>query len=274
MVKKIIKTLGILAILCSCNNENNISSSNSSLVSNSSSLIISESSNEGISSSTSENAIDYSLFDEKLFGTWYVHSSWVGIFDLNTQIIIDKDYTVKVLNLNLSYVGVYENFEGTALFSNKSGSVKFIASSDEEGVLDWGVFDSVGNQDIGVARKTEHVSGIQYSYEGTQWPIDQINEYLSLNIFLPVYQHDYYYLYTGISQLKDQAYCMIDLYGVSKKARENYTAILEEEGYTFSKDDPTFYTGCNDEKIIAIRLKQYEDNLCIFIYYYSAFYAE
>lgn len=257
----------LLGMLCSCGVDS--SSNTNSLISENSSL-----SSEVSVETSNLNEVDYSLFDKAIVGTWYVHQSANGLASINDVIVIKDDYTASFLGLNFSFIGLYADFEGACLFESPKKTVNFIASYDGEGNLDWAIQDIEGNVDLGYASLKEHVSGIQYSYEGTQWPIDQINEYLSLNISLPVYQHDYYYLYTGISQLKDQAYCMIDLYGVSKKARENYTAILEEEGYTFSKDDPTFYTGCNDEKIIAIRLKQYEDNLCIFIYYYSAFYAE
>ena len=80
------------------------------------------------------------------------------------------------------------------------------------------------------------------------------------------------YLFTGTSQLYDDIYCMIDLYGVDEDARESYTLELESAGYVFSKDDSTFYTGYDPAHVFAIRLKQYEDNLCIFVYYYSTFY--
>ena len=140
-------------------------------------------------------------------------------------------------------------------------------------MLDWGVFDSVGNQDIGVARKTEHVSGIQYSYEGTAWPMQQIKEFLETSLDLPVFSHSYYYLFTGYSQVYDDVkYCMIDLYGVSKTAREDYTLLLEQNGYTIDKSGMVFYQGYDSTQTYGIKLSQTDDNFCIFIYYYNTLY--
>ena len=103
--------------------------------------------------------------------------------------------------------------------------------------------------------------------------MDKINEFLGTNGELPIFEHDYYYLFTGTSQLYEDIYCMIDLYGVSSSAREDYTLELEQNGFVMDKNDPTFYMGYDENHIFAIRLKQYEDNLCIFVYYYSTFYS-
>ena len=247
-------------------------SCNQSTTSSSSSNIESSSLSESVPSSKEESSIDYSLFDENIVGTWYVHQSMMGLAYINEPIVIRDNYTATFLGVNFHFVGIYENFEDTCLFKSERGTVDFVASYGGEDTIDWAIVDTQGNQDWGFARNKEHVSGIQYSYEGTSWPMAQINEFLGTNKELPVFEHDYYYLFTGTSQLYDDIYCMIDLYGVYEDARESYTLELESAGYVFSKDDSTFYTGYDPDHVFAIRLKQYEDNLCIFVYYYSTFY--
>lgn len=271
MNKRIIKIFCFLMLLCSCSKTNTSLSSSLLESSSLSSSIV----NLTDSSSELDNNIDYSKFNQKIIGTWYVHSSWTGILALNTPIIISEDYEVQVLNVTLSYVGLYENFEDTCLFKNGAGTISFIASSNEEGVLDWGIFDSLGNQDIGVARLEEHISGIQYSYEGKTWPINEIKDFMNTSEELPIYEHTYYYLFTGLSAVYDEEkYCMIDLFGVSENAREDYTNLLIENGYTFDTTESTFYVGYDSKKIYSIKLLQYEDNLSIFIYEYKTLFGE
>lgn len=281
-MKRIIKVLGLTLMLTACSLNGNSSSSSvsnlnsiSSFLSDtsieSSSILESESSN--VLNESSSQRIDYTKFDKNIIGTWYVHSNWMGILEINTQIVINEKYEAHIANLSFYYVGIYENFEDTALFETSDGGIKFIASSSEVGVLDWGIFDSVGNQDIGVARLEEHVSGIRYSYEGEKWPMPQIKEHLGTEKDLPIYEHDYYYLFTGYSQIYDDAaYCMIDLYGVNENAKENYSSLLTESGYVLDKKDSSFYIFYDEEKVYSIKLSQYDDNLCIFVYYYSTLY--
>lgn len=281
MKKNILVIIGIL-LLSGCSKNSNSSSliytntSNkiSSLSSNTDSNNSNNSNNTNKESNSSNN-IDYSKFDTSLIGTWYVHSSWTGLLEINTPIIIKDTYEVQIYNVDFSYIGIYENFEGTCLFENSNGSMKFIASSDEEGVLDWGLFDSLGNQDIGVARVEKHVSGIAYSYEGQEWPINQIKEFMGTTLDLPIYKHDYYYLFTGLSQVYDDAkYCMIDLYGVTTTARDDYIKLLEDNGYVFEELNSSFYQGYDETKTYAIKLSQNENNMCIFVYYYNTLYKK
>lgn len=275
MKKNILVIIGIL-LLSGCSKNNN---SSSLIYTNTSSKISSLSSNTDSNNTNKEynssNNIDYSKFDKSLIGTWYVHSSWTGLLEINTPIIIKDTYEVQIYNVDFSYIGIYENFEGTCLFENSNGSMKFIASSDEEGVLDWGLFDSLGNQDIGVARVEKHVSGIAYSYEGQEWPINQIKEFMGTTLDLPIYKHDYYYLFTGLSQVYDDAkYCMIDLYGVTTTARDDYIKLLEDNGYVFEELNSSFYQGYDETKTYAIKLSQNENNMCIFVYYYNTLYEK
>lgn len=265
---KLLLLLALSLMMFSCNNvENNSSNSIESSFSEEISSIYSSEENK-----TSE--IDYTLFDENIIGTWYVHQSMMGLAYINEVITIRSNYTANFLGVDFNFVGIYEGFEGTCLFKSKKGTVDFVVGADDQGNIDWAIVDNQGNQDWGYAKKEAHVSGIQYSYEGTDWPMDKINEFLDINAALPVFEHDYYYLYTGTSQLYDDIYCMIDLYGVDANAREDYTLELEEQGFTISKNDSTFYTGYDKDQTITIRLKQHEDNLCIFVYYFDTFYGK
>lgn len=278
MKQNILVIIGIL-LLSGCSKNSNSSSliytNTSNKISSLSSNTDSNNSNNTNKESNSSNNIDYSKFDTSLIGTWYVHSSWTGLLEINTPIIIKDTYEVQIYNVDFSYIGIYENFEGTCLFENSNGSMKFIASSDEEGVLDWGLFDSLGNQDIGVARVEKHVSGIAYSYEGQEWPINQIKEFMGTTLDLPIYEHDYYYLFTGLSQVYDDAkYCMIDLYGVAPTARDDYIKLLEDNGYVFEELNSSFYQGYDGTKTYAIKLSQNENNMCIFVYYYNTLYEK
>ena len=271
--QKLVKLVLLSLLVVGCNNTNSSSSLNSSTTSESVSVSSTLSSTSSTSSeSSSKNNIDYSLFDNNIIGTWYVHSAAQGVLNLNDVIVISDTYEATVRGIHFSFIGLYEGFEGACLFLSDKGTTQFIASSDEEGFLDWGIMDTQGNQDFGYAKNTEHVSGIQYSYEGTTWPMENIKAFLSTDLDIPVYEHDYYYLFTGTSQLYDDIYCMIDLYGVSRDAIDDYTLELEDAGYVFTSKDITFFTAYDPTNTYTIRLSQSGDNMCIFVYYYSTFY--
>ena len=42
--------------------------------------------------------------------------------------------------------------------------------------------------------------------------------------------------------------------------------------YVFEESNSNFYQGHDATKTYGIKLSQYEDNMCIFIYYYSTLY--
>lgn len=248
--------LGLL--LVSCNVETNLSEATSSSYS------------ESVENDVSSNECDYSLFDDNIVGTWYVHQGMCGLANINDEIIIKDNYTATFMNIDFSYVGIYEGFEGTCLFRSAKGTVDFVASCDDKGNLDWSISDLIGNFDYGYASKEKHISGIPYSYEGTRWPIENIKDYLKTSVDIPAFDHTYYYLYTGVSALyNDDIYCMIDLYGVSNNAKEEYTSLLENNGYIFTRDSNSFNIGYDSTKTYAIKLSQNNDNFCIFVYYYK-----
>lgn len=241
--------------------------------------VVSSSINESIDSESSNNESSsyedkYLLFDSHIVGTWYVHQSMNGLTNINDVITINNNYTASFMNINFTYVGIYEGFEGTCLFKSSKGTVDFIASYDDEGNLDWGIVDLNENYDWGYASKEKHISGIPYSYEGTKWPIENIKNYLNTSIDIPIFEHTYYYLYTGSSSVYDDIYCMIDLYVVNDNAKDEYTSLLENNGYTFISNSSSFNVGYDSTKTYAIKLLQSNDNFCIFVYYYKTIFSE
>lgn len=270
-MKKSLLLMTILT-LCSCAGQAN------------SSLSPSEPNSSGNPISSGE---DLNLFfDKRVIGTWYIHQSNMALCNINDTLIINEDYTANFLNIEFTYAGIYDEFITTCLFLSPQRTVQLVVEfDDEDDSLNWGITDIDKTTDWGYARKEERISdaNLNYSYEGESWPSTQINRFLSLQIELPVFVHNYYYLYTGTSSIYGDAsdgtdqYCMIDLFDVDQNARENYVKQLEEASFVISKENTTFYQGYDPEKKVAIRLSQSLDsknreNLCIFIYHYSVFY--
>ena len=82
--QKLVKLVLLSLLVVGCNNTNSSSSLNSSTTSESVSVSSTLSSTSSTSSeSSSKNNIDYSLFDNNIIGTWYVHSAAQGVLNLN-----------------------------------------------------------------------------------------------------------------------------------------------------------------------------------------------
>ena len=112
--------LGALLVSCSSGNiTSNINSSSfDDFISSDLSSQEESSSEDIVSESSLGNSIDYSLFDESIVGTWYVHQSMMGLAYINEVITIRSNYTASFLGVNFSFVGMYEGFEGTCLFKS------------------------------------------------------------------------------------------------------------------------------------------------------------
>ena len=224
--------------------------------------------------SSSESSVDYAQFDPGIVGTWYVYSSAAGLLDLNTRIEITDTYELTVQNIHFNFIGIYADFEGACLFESDSKITKFIASTDGEN-LDWGFEDLGGNADFGSAGKEEYSSELKYSYIGSEWPGTLVCEYLETEIMLPAYPSAEYSLYTGVSALFDDTYCMIDIFDAEATALQEYVGILEENGYTMSRSDGSaFISGYDAQRVYGLRLMQNESNLTILIYRYQTLYSE
>ena len=234
--------------------------------------VISSTSSTTSSDESSFSSVDYSLFNENMIGDWYVHSSNMGCLMVNEVISIFDDYTLFVKNISFNFVGQYGDYEGTCLFLSESGITRFVVSLDGEN-LDWGFEDDSGYSDFGFAQKEAYSNEIKYSYVGEEWPMELINNYLGTNSNIPSYEANEYKLYTGTSQLyNDAKYAMIDIFNVSSKAITKYVSALNQSGFLIVKDTSSdFYIGYDDNRIYGLRLIEFDDNnLCIFIYNYDS----
>lgn len=271
MKKSLCLVILLSTMLFSCNNNVNSSSDDNSHLSSGD-----ETSN---SSNSSTISIDYTKFDKNIIGTWYVHSSMMGEIEPNTTIVISSDYTLKIKNIIFNYIGVYENFEGSHLFLSESKITQFIVSYDSENqFIDWGFMDTADHSDMGVAAKEKLASGFNYSYVGTNWPMEQINSYLDTNGNVPPLENQTYYLLLSISQVHDEAkYAMIDIFNVSNNAEQEYINVLNSKGFEIesSRDGYNFYRAYDKSHIYAILFQLYNgDNLTIFVYNYSSIFKE
>ncbi len=267
-MKKLLLLFPLLLIGCttvspSSSNESNISSNELSL----------SSIETNTSIDTSE--IDYSKFDKKLIGKWYIHSSMMGNLNLNLEVNINADYTMQIGNVKFHFIGIYDNFEDTNVFLSESGITKFIASTDGE-FLDWAYEDAAGNADFGTAKKEALQSGINYSYAGKDWPIERINLFLETEGNIPNYKANEYYLFLGQSQVFNNAnYAMIDIFNPTSDAAINYVTTLNQNGFEIKKDDKSnFYIGYDINHIYGLRIVQFDDSLSIFVYNYQTLSTE
>lgn len=232
------------------------------------------SSASSVNPSSSESSVDYTQFDPGIVGTWYIYSNATGILDLNTRIEITDTYELTVRNIHFNFIGIYAGFEGACLFESDSKITKFIASTDGEN-LDWAFEDLGGNSDFGSAGKEEYSSELKYSYVGPEWPGKLVSDYLEIEAVLPSYPSAEYSLYTGVSALFNDTYCMIDIFDAKEEAREEYVRILTENGYTMNRSQSSvFIDGYDPLHAYGLRLMQDESNLTVLIYRYRTLYPE
>lgn len=225
--------------------------------------------------SSSSNGVDYSLFNPALVGKWYIYSSMMGNLSLNLEVIINNNYTMQIGDIHFNFIGIYDNFQETNVFISESGITKFIASTDGE-YLDWAYEDTAGNSDFGTAKKERLQSGINYSYVGKEWPMSQINLFLSTEGSVPHYTADEYYLFLGQSQIYNEAnYAMIDIFNPAKDAITTYVNTLNQNGFEIKKDNySSFYIGFDANHIYGLKIIQFDDSLSIFVYNYQTLVSE
>lgn len=272
MKKKVLLLLGLLLMSCNFNDNNSVNTTNMDTVSE-------NDSNSSDSESELNTSIDYSKFDTRLIGSWYINTNSIGLIGINIEFIIKEDYTLELVgnsgSLVFNYVGIYEGFEEANLFATASKNTYFIASIDEDNDVAWGVISN-GEYDFGFASKEKVVEGINYQYATSSWPMEIINTSLSLNAQVPSYESDRYYVYVGHSQIFDSDYAMIDIFNTKSNAIIEYCSILESAGFTLLQDEysASMVKAYDKDKQVALRVFQTEsDNLSIFFYPYSAVFA-
>lgn len=267
MKKQFIYSLTATLLLTSCIND----SSSSEI-----SAIESESSISENSSSSSEESIEIDV-PSVMVGTWYVHSSNMGEIPVNGIFTINENKTLDIGQRTLSLYGNYENYEDSYEFIY--GTIHFIVSYDEDHkMIDWG-YQNGNTYDMGTAG-SEPLTENTYEYEGAEYPMNKINEYLGTSGNVPAFEADYYYLDLFSSSYASKA-AMLEIDGTTTTETATYIQTLIDAGYTFYKEfggtvtAGTFYVGYDSNKIYTLRIIYYSEDKAedcetdIFYYAYS-----
>ena len=255
MKTKLLLLLTIPLLLASCQKAETNSSSLSSSEDNSEYVDSSENSKENTSSEEELH------IDKKMVGTWYITSSSMGILPVNGIFEIFSNDTLAIGSRTLNLQSLYAVYEGA--FEFVYGTIHFIASYDEDkNGIDWGYINGT-DQDFGFA---ESQPITQYDYEGEDYPMDKINEYLGTTGNVPAYEASYYYLDLYESSLYDGAKSAdLEIRGASAETTAAYISKLIGEGYTFSTftgsvTDRVFYHGYDPEKMYSLRIVFFKES--------------
>lgn len=241
--------------LFSCSNDKNILSSE-------------------IETSSQTSITDFTHFDQRIVGLWYVYSSSMGELDINEEIEVFTDYTLKIKDTTFNYMGVYNNFEGTNMFISESGITTFICGFDDDN-LSWAFKDETGISDWGIAKKEKSNSQYNYNYIGSTWPNELIKSFLNTTDNIPAYPSDEYNvllsdtssLYGEVKNIK------IDIFSLPSSALLDYVEILSNNGYSIKQNEgSSFYIGYDEKLEYGLRITYFTDtsNLTIFIYNYAS----
>lgn len=235
-----------------------------------------DSSSENTSSSTDETL----HVQSEMVGTWYISSVTEGLFEINSIFKINANDTLEIGQRTLTLQGHYENFEETYKFVY--GTITFIASYDAEHKgIDWG-YKNGNDADMGFAQSEPVSDVIKYDYEGTEYPLSKIKEYLETALDIPSPDGSQYRLQLYISALYSDAKCAyLGVQGYTTKQTLTYLKVLQTSGYTFYSSLPskvsndTFYTCYDETKTYSIRIHHYAktsndpEEMSIFIYKYD-----
>ncbi len=255
------------ALLASCGQGGSQNSSASSSQAQSSQAS-SSSSEEPISSSTSSSQTLH--VTEEMVGRWYIYSSSAGVLPINGIFDINDDDTLDIGQVTLSLSGNYANFDDTYLFTY--GTIQFIVSYDASNKgLDWG-YQNGDTYDFGFATDTPVSSG--YNYEGSEYPMAMINEYIGTKGEVPAFASSTYKLKLFNSSLNDKPSADLEIPSTNLDAVKTYLDTLVENGYTFSTYSgtavsQTFYVGYDADKTYTLRVIYFADNSEAHVFYYS-----
>lgn len=263
-MKKRFFLITLLFGLISCSNT-------SSSINSSSSLFPSTSDNVSTSETSSTK------MDQRLVGTWYIYVTMAGVFQINEPIVVNSDGVVTLRNLTLYYDGIFQDYEGTSAFYTESRKSMLVLEIDDKDIVTWGFEDSSGTSDTGYADKTGYDPTIHFDYEGKEWPMELIQQFLNNNSTIPSYPFDVtYYLKNSNSSIYNCNVSNIVIYNVSKDNVLSYVTLLENDNFTFSTSG-VFNVGINETKdyIIKLSMDQNDNNslyeLNMFIYNYSEY---
>lgn len=230
----------------------------------------------------------------EFIGTWYITSSPNGVFELNSIFEIKDDDTLEIGQRTLTLSGRYENFEGTYKYTY--GTIVFIVSYDSEhNGLDWGYINNGVYKDFGFA-SSEPLSDTKYAYEGENFPMDLIKNYLGTTLDIPTYENEKYRLQLFTSSLYKAKSAAIEAPDTTPAKTLDYIHELMSSGYTFytaakgttdsssssttsiepvdsieEVEDHKFYIAYDSTKTYTIRIIHFADDseTDIFVYNYN-----
>lgn len=266
MKRRLLYLLTIPLLLASCSIKEETSQNTSS----------SEETSSQESESSSES-IEEIHIPTKMVGRWYISSSNMGEIPVNGIFDINEDDTLEIGERTLSLKGNYAGY--TDSYEFVYGTIHFIVSYDEEdNGINW-AYQNGETYDFGFA-KDEPTTSNTYEYEGAEYPMDMINEYLGTEGNVPAFEASYYYLDLFTSSMYDAKCANVEIDGTTKESTASYISSLVEAGYTFSNFEnsvtaSTFYYGYDANKIYSLRVIFYEEDTeeeCetdIFIYKYN-----
>ncbi len=232
----------------------------------SSSVEESDTSSSSEEESSSEESTDIDLHvTDNMVGTWYMSSTTNGLFEINSIFKINANDTLEFGTRTLTLKGHYENFEETYEFVY--GTIHFIASYDEDHKgIDWG-YKNGDNADMGFALSEPVSDEIKYDYEGDEFPMSKIKEFLGTTLDIPTAESDSYRLQLYVSPLYSANCAYLGVQNFTAKQTLAYLKALQEAGYTFYKDipsktvsDDTFYTCYDSTKTYSIRVHHWAKN--------------
>ncbi|HBN00367.1 MAG TPA: hypothetical protein DD384_03945 [Firmicutes bacterium] len=264
MKRDFIFLLTLISLLPSCGSGREETSSTSQ-----EGLLTSEASSKEDSTSSKEEL----HIPVEMVGTWYITSSQMGVLPVNGIFEISGDDTLLIGERTLSLNGNYAGYEEAYEFVYKS--IHFIVSYDaEKNGIDWG-YQNGENQDFGFA-ESEPLSN-SYDYEGEEYPMNQIKEYLSTTLDVPAMAASSYKLKLYESSLYSAKCAALEISTTTLEDTIGYVAALVNEGYTFSKNgeeikDDVFTAGYDANKVYSLRIIYFPDEkeTNVFFYNYNA----
>lgn len=179
---------------------------------------------------------DTDKFDTNLVGTWYVRSSSNGVVPVNLQFVVYDNNTAYFRGQTFTLAGLYAGYDDVYKFTY--GYYQLILQYDyeskDEEQLNYAYKNGSNSDeyDFGYCAKTEY-KPIGPAYEGSEWPMESVNEYLGTSGSIPQMESTNYVLTLFNSAIYDCKSAEIDVCNSTLTDMKNYISLLLENGYYF-----------------------------------------
>lgn len=218
-------------------------------------------------------------FDDRLLGVWYINTSFTGAMAINTKLEVKEDTLLIYKNdtqyNTLNLMGYYAGYEGA--YEYKLGYNQFIISYGEDETIDWGFsykYKEDEYNDMGEGSR-EKLSPIDY--EGEDFPMEMINNYLNTTGNITPIISDYYYLDLFMSSVYSAKCAEIMVKGAGTDRLKTYLDTLISEGATFKNYSGEVisnevYVGYDKNQIYSYRFwnNPVDNEIDLFIYKYNS----